>query len=61
MINMSYFTCREDLSAWLYQVEVINAALQPWTEALRFNYRCWGAPGQQEIRDKTDWGDPKPL
>lgn len=54
MINMSYFTCWEDLSAWLWQVAVINAALPPWKEALTFNYRCWGGPGQQEIRDKTD-------
>lgn len=54
MINMSYFTCWEDLSAWFCQVAVINAAPLPWTEALTFNYRCWGAPGQQEIKQRRD-------
>lgn len=29
MINMSYFTFWEDLLAWLYQVEVINAGCSP--------------------------------
>lgn len=50
MINMSYFTCWEDLSAQLSQVAVINAVPLPWTEAFTFNYRCGEAPGQQEIK-----------
>lgn len=34
----------------LCQVAVINAAVLPWTEALTFNYSCWGASQQQEIK-----------
>lgn len=38
----------------LCQVAVINAVLLPWPEALTFNYSCWGAPRQQEIKQRQD-------